>query len=138
MADLGEMRVKVGADISELLSKVDAAKAKLGQLTEENGLLKSELKDLNQSLKNNDSALAKVNATIAKSTAITKEDRAAVAALRKERDLLVASNGKISATIKATQSDLATNTTQLKAQAIAVREAETAGKWVCKRCHKNV
>ena len=100
MADLGEMRVKVGADISELLSKVDAAKAKLNQLTEENGLLKSELKDLNQSLKNNDSAIAKLNSQIAKSIAVTKEDRAAVAALRKERDLLVASNGKISATIK--------------------------------------
>src|SRR5690348_1955339 len=127
MADLGTMNVKVGADITGLLSKVDAAKAKLGQLTEENGLLKAELKDLNQSLKNNDSAIGKLNSQISKSTAITKEDRAAVAALRKERDALVASGVKISAAIKTTTADLAINTTQLKAQAVAVKQAENAG-----------
>lgn len=127
MADLGTMNVRVGADISDLLSKVDAAKAKLNQLTEENGLLKAELKDLNQSLKNNDSAIAKINTAIAKSTVLTKQDREAVAALRKERDQLVASNGRISATIKTTSADLATNTAQLKTQAIAVKQAETAG-----------
>ncbi len=127
MTDLGEMKVKVGADISGLLSKVDAAKAKLGQLTEENGLLKAELRDLNQSLRNNDSAIAKLNNQIAKSVVVTKEDRAAVAALRKERDLLAASGNKISAAIKSTTSDLAINTTQLKAQASAVKAAESAG-----------
>jgi hypothetical protein len=127
MADLGTMNVKVGADITGLLSKVDAAKAKLGQLTEENGLLKAELKDLNQSLKNNDSAIGKLNSQISKSTAITKEDRAAVAALRKERDALVSSGVKISAAIKTTTADLAINTTQLKAQTVAVKQAENAG-----------
>lgn len=127
MPGIADMTVRVGADVSDLLTKVDSAKAKLGQLTEENGLLKAELKDLNQSLKNNDSQIAKLNSTISKSTAVTKEDRAAVAALRKERDALALSTGKISATIKQTTAELATNTTQLKAQTVAVKQMESAG-----------
>ena len=127
MADLGEMRVKVGADISEILSKVDAAKAKLNQLTESNQELKNKIKELNGALSANQKELNQADRALQKLIKSGEGGSAAAKELRTQIRGISSSTAELKTELGTTQRSLAANTTQIKAQTVAVRQAEAAG-----------
>lgn len=127
MALLGDMNVKIGADISELLSKVDAAKAKLNQLTETDQQLKASVNDLNSSLKQNETELGKTASQLRKLVDGGKGATLEAKKLRTEIAGLASNSATLTTKLAATKTQLASTTVQIKAQTIALKQAETAG-----------
>lgn len=126
MAALGEMNVKIGADIKELISKVDQAKAKLNQLTESEQQLKASVNDLNSSLKQNEAELGKAASALRKLVDSGKGATLEAKKLRNEISGLATNSATLTTKLSATKTQLAATTVQLKAQAVAAKQAEVA------------
>lgn len=127
MAGVADLNVRIGADISEVLSKVERVKAKLNSLTEEQGQLKDEIKNLNFSLRDNEKEYAKVATALQKVNTTTKEGRVEAARLRKELDSLGTANGQITTALKDNRKSLVDTTSQIKVHASELKKAESAG-----------
>lgn len=126
MGNLGDMNVKIGADLSDLLSKVDAAKAKLNQLTESQQQLKVGINDLNTSLKLNEAELAKTAGALTK---MVDSGRGATAEANKLRTAIagLSTNSlQLNKSLAVAKTALADTTVQLKSQAVAMKAAETS------------
>lgn len=124
MADIGSMNVKVGADISDLLSKVDAAKAKLNQLTESQQQYKEGIKDLTTSLRLNETELTKANAKLQSLNTSSKEGKAAAEQLRKEISQLALNSRELTSSLTTAKTEYAATTAQIKTQTTAVSQLE--------------
>lgn len=127
MSTAADMNVRIGADLTDLLSKVDAAKAKLNQLTESEAQLKAGVTDLNASLKLNEAELAKTAGALTK---LVDSGRGASSEANKLRTAIagLSTNSKqLNLNLNTAKSQLAATTTQIKTQTVAMKEAEVAG-----------
>lgn len=127
MPDLGELKVKVGADISGLLSKVDAARAKLNQLTETNQQLKAGLVDLNSSLRQNETELSKTAVQLKKVVDSGRGASQEAESLRKSFAGLSANSALLNKNISIGKAELAANSAQIKLASTALKEGEKGG-----------
>lgn len=95
-----DIELTVGADFTELKREVDRARAKFNELKQSNELLKQEVKEVTQSLRNNDSAIAKVNKELAKLSPSTREGAAQMRKLKVELEGLNTQNSAIQNTLR--------------------------------------
>lgn len=119
-----DLVVSVGADITGFLSKIDAAKAKVGQLTENQEGLKNVIKDLNTSLRLNEKELTNATVKLQKLNTSSKDGQTAAANLRKEIAVLATNSKVLSTELNVAKTSLANTTTQLKAATTNLKEAE--------------
>lgn len=126
MSGVADMNVRIGADISEVLSKVDAAKAKLNQLVETQGQLKDKINDVNTSLRLNEKELTAANVKLQNLNTSSKEGKAAAANLRNEISQLAKNSALLNTELTTAKTTLATTTAEIKTQTVAVKQAENA------------
>lgn len=124
---VADLNVKIGADISEVLSKVDAAKAKLNQLTETNQDLKNNIKELNNALSANQKELNSTDKALQKLIASGKGSSQAAKDLRAQIAAVNTSTAELSGELSIAQKELVNNTAQVKIHAAELKKAETAG-----------
>jgi len=122
-----DMQVTVGADITGFLSKIDAAKAKVGQLTENQGQLKVVINDLNTSLRLNEKELTTAAVNLQKLNKNSSDGKSAAAALREEIVRLSANSNTLSTSLATAKTELANTTTALKLSVTEMKTAEKAG-----------
>lgn len=122
-----DVKLTVGADFTELKREVDRARAKFNELKQSNELLKQEVKEVTQSLKNNDSAIAKVNKELSKLSPSTREGAAQMRKLKSELEGLNTQNSAIQNTLRNSKLELEKSTEALKKQGTELRKMENAG-----------
>lgn len=122
-----DLEVTVGADVSELLTKLGAAKARLNQLTESQQQFKAGIADLTSSLKLNEKELTGLADKLQKVNTQTRAG-AREAGLLKEQMLKLEGNSRLlSASLATAKTELASTTNALKIQTKEVKAAENAG-----------
>ncbi|MCZ2397120.1 MAG: hypothetical protein LC100_11325, partial [Chitinophagales bacterium] len=122
-----DIELTVGADFTELKREIDRARAKFNDLKQSNELLKQEVKEVTQSLRNNDSAIAKVNKELAKLSPSTREGAAQMRKLKVELEGLNTQNSAIQNTLRNSKLELEKSTEALKKQGAELRKMENAG-----------
>ena len=131
-----DIELTVGADFTELKREVDRARAKFSELKQSNELLKQEVKEVTQSLRNNDSAIAKVNKKLSKLSPSTREGAAQMRKLKSELDGLNKQNATIQGTLRRSKAELEKSTEALKKQGAELRKMENAGSGFAKGASK--
>jgi len=122
-----DLSIKVDADLGGTLSKMDQLKAKLNQTKENVELIKAELKDMNQSLANNDKAIAATTKQLKGMSIGSKEAAREAAALKTQLASLTQVNSTLVNGIAKTKNELANETAALKLHSKEVKAAESAG-----------
>lgn len=123
---MDDLVVKVGADITGFLSKIDAAKAKVNQLTEEQGQLKTVVNDLNQSLRLNEKELTIASVKLQKLNTTTTQGKQAAAALRAEISKLAVNSRTLSDSLTGAKTNLARTTNELKLTTAQLKSAQNS------------
>lgn len=131
-----DIELTVGADFTELKREVDRARAKFNELKQSNELLKQEVKEVTQSLRNNDSAIAKVNKELAKLSPSTREGASQMRKLKAELEGLNTQNSAIQNTLRNSKLELEKSTEALKKQGAELRKMENAGSGFAKGAKK--
>lgn len=131
-----DVELTVGADFTELKREVDRARAKFNELKQSNELLKQEVKEVTQSLRNNDSAIAKVNKELTKLSPSSREGAAQIRKLKAELVGLNTQNSTIQNTLRNSKLELEKSTEALKKQGAELRKMENAGSGFAKGASK--
>lgn len=121
-----DLIVTADADVTKALSKLDALKAKVGQLTENQQGLKNVINDLNTSLRLNEKELTDATVKLQKLNTTTTAGKIAAANLRKEIAQLAANSNTLGTSLNTAKASLANTTTNLKAATVELKKAETA------------
>lgn len=123
---MDDLVISVDADVTKALSKIDAFKAKVGQLTENQGQLKAVINDLNTSLRLNEKELTAATVKLQKLNTTTTGGKQAAASLRTEIAQLAANSKTLGDSLNTAKTNLAQTTSQLKNSTTELKKAEKA------------